>query len=59
MLCMTWIARIGDGLPLAASIPEDEEVYCYLPARYLYKLVYLMLLQVSVLKYGRKAVKVT
>jgi len=22
---MTWIARIGDGLPLAASIPEDEE----------------------------------
>ena len=29
MLFMTWIARIGDGLPLAASIPEDEEVhYC-------------------------------
>jgi len=25
MLFMTWIARIGDGLPLAASIPEDEE----------------------------------
>lgn len=23
---MTWIARVGDGLPLAASIPEDEEV---------------------------------
>lgn len=26
MLFMTWIARVGDGLPLAASIPEDEEV---------------------------------
>nr|CAH0098946.1 unnamed protein product [Daphnia galeata] len=25
MLFMTWIARVGDGLPLAASIPEDEE----------------------------------
>ncbi|KAK4019962.1 hypothetical protein OUZ56_001960 [Daphnia magna] len=25
MLSMTWIARVGDGLPLAASIPEDEE----------------------------------
>jgi len=22
---MTWIARVGDGLPLAASIPKDEE----------------------------------
>nr|CAG4641322.1 EOG090X0HBC [Eulimnadia texana] len=25
MLFMTWIARVGDGLPLAASIPEDEQ----------------------------------
>nr|CAG4648361.1 EOG090X0HBC [Moina brachiata]SVE93351.1 EOG090X0HBC [Moina brachiata] len=25
MLFMTWIARVGDGLPLAASIPENEE----------------------------------
>lgn len=30
MLFMTWIARVGDGLPLAASIPEDEEVCLHL-----------------------------
>ena len=30
MLFMTWIARVGDGLPLAASIPEDEEVSLFI-----------------------------
>ena len=28
MLLMTMIARIADGLPLAASMQEDEQVYC-------------------------------
>ena len=44
MLFMTWIARIGDGLPLAASIPEDEEVRNYLRIQYSYKLACSMLL---------------
>lgn len=41
MLFMTWIARIGDGLPLAASIPEDEEVHNHF--QYLYNLTFSML----------------
>ena len=28
MLLMTMIARIADGLPLAASMQEDEQVQC-------------------------------
>lgn len=32
MLLLTMIARVADGLPLAASIQEDEQVSSWVPA---------------------------
>lgn len=50
MILMTMIARVADGLPLAASIQEDEQVFrpfLLLQTRFVYFMTFLIILHLT------------